>query len=672
MAGHYLKTNKGTEAPSNLIFVQTHSIVDPKRSTPATMRHTLSCWSARRIRLEGSQTTRVAVASGTTADEFWQFVDRHSDAQRRTWIFGEDIAGQMKLLGFLKLLDSDYFTLKPLVRKDRFGHPTGQKSWNGKFVVDTRVTFIQCRRESRKYVIVDTNNYWPCGLETVAESLGVYCRRVEHGTADTVLYTQWCENRCEAVAAAVVSLITEWVKEQCGVFQMTAASLSFTHWRHTCNIRVPGRECVDFVCEPDAPHHKMERAAYYGGRIQPFTIGEVAGPLYHVDVNSLYPHVMREHSFPRRYIRREHGPRPERLLDSLSVYGCVAEVLIRTRNATYPIRIDGRQFHCNGCYWSTLCGPELRRALQSGVVDKVGWVQYYSVAPLFRDWVGYWYRRKLDAIRKGPAGRGELSFVKAILLSLSGKYAQKGRRWLDSPGTVAAERWGGWSELLADPGNDLGVHSRVRPTRERDDTGDTRIVRQWRGIAGHAQFLDESREPGHAFPVVSAYITAHGREYMLTLIECAGECNVHYMATDSLIVNQRGFSRLKRAGYIHPDKIGLLKVKGRHDRGEIFGANHYEMDGELTAAGWLTLTTTDPSGVEVCEVWDRGISVIASGPTDDIAVRRMPVGPYVPDLKGSLDKSGRWTPYRLSFDPEFTDKPPKPGYSRADLKRLAT
>lgn len=172
--------------------------------------------------------------------------------------------------------------------------------------------------------------------------------------------------------------------------------------------------------------------------------------------------------------------------------------------------------------------------------------------------------------------------------------------------------------------------------------------------------------------MISAYITAHGREYMRSLIVIAGEDNVHYMATDSLIVTQRGYSRLKKSGMLSDDEIGKLKTKGRHDRGEIFGANHYEMDGELTAAGWLTLTKTDARGNEVCEVWDRGVSIIATGPTDNVTVRTLPVGRYDPDFKGTVDQGNRWRPYRLSFDPEFTDKPPRPWYSRSDLTRLTS
>lgn len=146
--------------------------------------------------------------------------------------------------------------------------------------------------------------------------------------------------------------------------------------------------------------------------------------------------------------------------------------------------------------------------------------------------------------------------------------------------------------------------------------------------------------------------------------------SVYYMATDALLVSLAGYVRMKELGLIHPTELGKFKVKGIHQRGQIWGCNYYEMDGEVTAAGWAEGPPCDMADGSLCDVWERFPGIVARGPTDRVGVSRLPLGPYRPDRKGTVDATGKWHPYYLDDDPRYSDRPKPGGYTKLDFDRM--
>ena len=666
----YIKVNHAVEAPRNIVIVAVASKRHEDTGIGTTGVESLRAWCATRVRMEGIRQTRTVAASGETTASFWGYLASVSDSSRRTWVFSHNLSRVFTLLGGWIELDEDRLTLKPLKRKPKDGQVIGDNSWCGKLVIDGQVNFIVCRNERKTYTFVDTMNYWPRHLWEIGADNGI--PRLAPPAADAAPETVLAsiERDRDIIKHAVVDLITRWTADNCGVFMPTAAGLAFNNWRHKCDVLTPDGKNIDVVCMPDHPSHDLERRAYYGGRVQPFKVGELTGPLYHVDCNSLYPFVMMHNSFPRRYSHAKFGPKPADVEASSGVYGIVADVRIRTRSRAYPIRVNGEPYHCRGTYWTVLAGPEVLRAVKSGHVERFGRVQYYSLAPIFRSWVGYWFRRKRLALAGRRIDKGGAEFASLILKALSGKFAQHGRRWTDLPERVPVERWGGW--IGRQPDNHCAVRSQQQTGSDcTEDAGDN--SGDWchyRGIAGHTQYLATDGEPSHAFPAITAFITAHGRDYMESIIGHLPADSVYYMATDSLIVSQAGYDCLDALGLLHPTDLGKFKLKGRHERGEIFGANYYELDGELTVAGWATSPPCDMESGGMCNVWERFPGIVARGPTQAIHVSAVPLGPYRPDRKGVLDLAGKWYPYWIVDDPRYTDRPKPGGYTKAEFDRM--
>ena len=85
-----------------------------------------------------------------------------------------------------------------------------------------------------------------------------------------------------------------------------------------------------------------------------------------------------------------------------------------------------------------------------------------------------------------------------------------------------------------------------------------------------------------AFPAISTYITAIIRAKLIELIEKAGWDNVFYFDTDGLIVNEKGYERLKD---LIGNEIGKLKIEEKGSNIEIIAPKFYSIGGKTKFAG---------------------------------------------------------------------------------------
>ena len=644
MAIRFMRGNQGTETPSNLIFFDTESHKKLINDNPKRWELTLRLWCVTHVRLDPRRKPSRTEYSGTTSEEFWKLVYSLGDEKKCTWVFAHNIAHDWNQIGFWSELDRDILTLRPLFRKDKEGNDTDKPSWYGKLCLENNPTFAQLRQGQATYKFVDTCNYWPKSLAEIGRKIGVEKGEVDYETVDNDTLRKYCQQDVLIIETAVIEMLRKWRELDCGVFQVTAAMLSLTNFRHTCDIRTPDNSGPDVLCMPDHKSHELERQSLHGGRIQCFRVGRYYGKFYHLDVNGLYPYVMYHHSYPRRLVRYQERMDFDELRAAKSCYECVARVLISSRYSDYPVRIDSRQYHVTGRFWTALCGGELQRAIDNQHISEVGTVQLYSKASLFRSWVDRWYDRKISACGDTVEQRRDYEFVKLIINSLSGKFAQSGKRWQDVPGRIPLVRWGGYV----------------------DEFGDEKRPHKWRGIAGNAQVYVDAGEPEHSFPLITACITANAREYMRQLIAIAGQENCHYMATDSLIVNKDGYMSLLLEEKIHPTKMGMMKVLGVYSSVSINGANWYTLDNKEVASGMLGKAIKAKLDKKPLEKWDQLLDHISTGPLESTHIQEVECPAICPDYRGVIDPDGYWRPYNVSFREQKSDRIPQYHYSFVD------
>lgn len=579
-----LQHNAGTEHPSNLLFFDCESV---ERSASGDGWHRELSWRlacAVACRIESGRVTRRQAVTCHAPEDLWEFVESRQDASRPLWVFAHNLHFDLTQARFWDRLESREYDIGPIVPGPGEKRVTGKREWKGSMCIRRAPYFLKLMGRRGPVVFCDTLNYFSSPLVDLGAAVGRPKLPMPSVYTDGPEWEAYCMNDVEIIEELVTRTLIRWKEEKCGVWATTAAGLAVHSWRHT-----PGREdglgqAPDVTFKESEEQDEYEREGYYGGYVGAFYLGAFGagpavpqvgasaaggslagpgeGPYYHLDVRSLYPFVMRNNNYPCNRVDSEVGPSVAKLALRMKTLDAIASVRINCSDEEFPMRRDGCLTYCTGTYVTTLAGPELRRALACGAVASVGWALFYATGPIFRDWVDYWWERRKKAINSSDSV--DSLACKLVMNSLSGKFAQKPGRWVDREAgeCMYASGWGHWYRQSAD-----GYH-------------------EYRAIGGNVQRWEDGGTTEYGFPAISAFITAYGREYMLTLRRTAGARAVLHQATDSLIVTRAGYERLCEAGYVGGADLGTLKVEGTTTDGAVYGPNWYECDGVVTRAGW--------------------------------------------------------------------------------------
>ena len=178
--------------------------------------------------------------------------------------------------------------------------------------------------------------------------------------------------------------------------------------------------------QEDEMKEAFAREAYYGGRTEVFQ--PIMKDGYHYDVNSLYPHVMKQHKFPYGFSKVYEGDKARNIF----------KYWYNTHNGAGFIECDvyvPESLHIPPLpkkHMNKLCFPvgrlrgvwafeEMELALSVGCkIDKIYQVQYYDkTAYLFSDFVSYF-----EEIKNTSDG-AKRTFAKLMQNSLYGKFGMQ-------------------------------------------------------------------------------------------------------------------------------------------------------------------------------------------------------------------------------------------------------
>ena len=385
-----------------------------------------------------------------------------------------------------------------------------------------------------------------------------------------------CNGVCKAVRDYFIDLLTWWERSQLGNWRHTVGSLAMAAYRH----RFMTHKILVHNCEEALA---MERDALAGGEFRCYKIGtwyrendldsfhrhefrrgkemQHIGPVYHYDVNSLYPHIMANRLMPRELIAWKTTKDQldyDAWRKTLLLIACVD---IETDHEPYPYYSDGERWWAVGRYTTTLCGPELDRAVDAGHV--VGWrrIAGYMPAVLFQDYVEYFHSSRLR-LRAAGDTMGE-RFHKLLLNALSGKWSQWKPTWVSVKGNHTGRRWGNWASVHAQTGEILTA----------------------RVIGGHCQVKDVQGESLESCPAITAFITAYARDYMRWIRNVLGEQHIIYQGCDSLHVDCDLALHATLKGMLHDEKLGALRRIGVYQSAQYRGPHDYTVDGRHIVAG---------------------------------------------------------------------------------------
>lgn len=570
----FLRGNKGCESPRHVFCVDTETNRVSHPTHPDASLEKLRLGVARYARIEhGKPGSRVEFAFNTI-DQWWAWLARRVSTRSVNWIFAHGAGFDLRVLGLGGEIDQGRLRLLRPPTKSLDQSPTASTppARSGLLVLDSPPLIFECWFPGGASLrFVDLRNWLNFPLAQVGQRLGLEKLTMPDPWDDDATWLTYCRRDCEILERAALFLFA-WQKEHdLGVFKPTLAGQAMQCFRHRFHSRK--------ICLHDVEACKdFERDAYYAGRLAQFYCGEIrrsdkgvggclfdkfneraprpVGPVFKLDVNALFPSVMRAGRFPCKLIDYAPKAYDRQAIPAGEGIGIIARVRLKAADHDYPQRVQGKVSFATGELETTLAGAEFRRAIDAGEVQEILAWAAYETSDLFANFVDYFWQLRLMAKLSGDWMASAM--CKLMMNALYGKFAQRRHEWVNQPGRCAPEPWSSWFEI----------------------DGPSRTIQEFRSIGELVQLRTDRGHHPQSFAAISAFVTSAARVRMDALRTIAGYHNVYYQGVDSLFVSPLGLERLQAAGEVCDDALGKLRLEGESDEATFLGCGLYEFSGK--------------------------------------------------------------------------------------------
>lgn len=192
-------------------------------------------------------------------------------------------------------------------------------------------------------------------------------------------------------------------------------------------------------------------SAYFGGRCEVFKIGEIIDNVFAVDVNSMYPYVMKNFKYPISKLFCTKEPVTDFFISRVKL-----KIKKNTDIPIIPCR-DKLLFFPVGNFETWTNNIELNEAIKIKQVEKIEYLETYNFLEtdfLFSGFIDFFYNERLKA--KIKKNEFESNFYKRIMNSLYGRFA------LNSPAQIITSEpdKNGFHEILQNDMYSIEKHFR--------------------------------------------------------------------------------------------------------------------------------------------------------------------------------------------------------------------
>ena len=305
---------------------------------------------------------------------------------------------------------------------------------------------------------------------------------------------------------------------------------------------------------------ELEKKSYFGGRTEAFYIGKINEPVWYLDINSMYPYVMKTQKYPIKLIKySDKFNNLSQLKEIIKKYCVVAEVELDTDEPVYPLRLKDKTIFPTGNFITYLNTPEIKYALEHNHIKNIRQIAVYLARDIFSSYVDYFYSKREECKRNKDNLRATL--YKLLLNSLYGKFGQTVR-------IIELDK------IIDD--------CKFEIEEVYDDYGN----KQYDFIYfGNSVFKKtKTKNPSHwSFLAIASHVTAYARILLWQYIKKAGYHNCYYCDTDSVFVNRKGYENLKSD--IDDYKLGKLSIEKTADNIVIYGLKDYVFGNDVKLKG---------------------------------------------------------------------------------------
>jgi len=592
---HRLSEMPGETLPSYMIFVDTETTQRQAVGNIIYQDFMLGVgiyWYHRK----GRKNTKVETFRFTQVELFWEFVMAHCIKGTKLCLFAHNAVFDMTVLKHMHWLT-------------QFGYKC-------EFVFDKGITFIaQWKRDDHTILILNTANWFLGSVAKWGEAIGLDKLEMPEDDATEEDWFIYCE-RDTVILLELTRWYFKFLKDyRLGSWKYTIASQAFTAFRHRFmpnKINIPDNDIET----------RLARASYKGGRTEVFKQGHYKdGPYYKVDVNSMYPYVMKEFSYPTSLAYVGKILTYEQAQQLRGRYGIIADCTICTPIPYFVEGSTGRNVYPIGTFRTTLTTNEFFRAFDNRWIQEVHEFATYRMRKIFVDYVSFFYNLKVKFTEQG--NRLQRSFTKLYLNSLYGKFGQRGYQD-EIIGETAEPGLAVWYAIDAQT-HDHYMYRLIGTT----------LMRSW-----------QEGEAYHAFCAVASHVTANARLYLYDAILRAGRENVWYSDTDSMIVNTEGYKRMNSV--MDDTKLGLWALEGVSDEVEILAPKHYRFQGKWTRKGVRKNAQEIKDNVFKQEVWPGFNTILKGG--DEHYFNKFVIKTLTPTIKtGQVVEGGLVVPLEMTM-----------------------
>lgn len=477
-----------------------------------------------------------------------------------------------------------------------------------------QVTILRWKHGSIKVTMIDNGNIFSGKLERWGKIFNIPKIEIDFDTCSYDELVSYCKRDVEIMVRAW----SEWIKflheHDCGGFRETVGGTAFNTFRHKYMQR-------DLYVHKEYDVLELERKAYHGGRVEVFNQGiQWTDNYYYVDVNSMYPYIMRNYKVPIGLQGYSKSLGIKRLINYLDRYSIVADVTINVDEPAFVSSYNGHVCYPLGKFRTSLTTHEIEYCLMNGWLEKLHAFAWYKSDYIFTEYVDDFYNLRTKYRSVNNTGFAEI--CKLFMNTLYGKFAQTGI----SQSIVGRSAY---DEIWHMPVIDAQTGKRYYQT----------------ALGGNIIEDKKEGESFHSMPAIAAHITANARLYLYQLMKQSGLENVFYCDTDSLIVNQLGYYNLEN--HLDDSQLGKLKIELSSDWLVVNAPKDYAMQGRSKVKGIRDNAIKLNDSTFEQEQWTKLAGLIRDGFENGYTSKTIEKHQNRIIYSGVVTQSGRVLPFTL-------------------------
>jgi hypothetical protein len=523
---HFLTHNFKSESPTNILFVDTEANIE---EDSGLQLQTFRLGYAIHVRNDSRKGYPLR-----SVEDFHDLLDKFDYPKSKLYVFAHNMAYDYAILK----LDS-YISSRNL--------EISMRAIDSIFMV-----------RAGNIIFLSSTNFYRQSLKDLGKMFGLSkMDSPDFQNVSDEKLMEYCQRDTEVLTKVVLQHIDFVRENDLGSFKPTIAGQAFAAYRH--------RFMSHKLLVHDFPEIlEMARQSYRGGRCETFRLGKFKD-IYKLDINSMYPFVMKTGLFPTRPLSCKPILDCE-ISDLDKGEFAMADCDIILKEPLIAVKRE-KLFFPIGKIRCVLMQPEIQAILKNpevGEIVKVNALVSYKAENIFSSYVDFFYSLRTQTDNEAVKG-----ICKLFLNSLYGKMGQHNS---SKPELVTDEiKIKMYSEIM-----------KSECTFEVHDETSSKYV-----MLGEKLYHVTKPEPGYAqesIPEIASAVTAYSRTLLFKLMSQAGRENVLYCDTDSLFVTFEGFKNLGESGMIHPMELGKLKVEEVGDV-QLFGAKDYIFNGKVKLKG---------------------------------------------------------------------------------------